>query len=130
MITKDKNFEETIRNFEGITVEYKNQISELIKFNDNSTKKIKELEEQKLNMINIIKDLENQNSNLISDLKYKNELFENEKNLNIVLKNQLENYKIKTHNLYSIAKDLESIKSSHRIESERIFFNLFNFYKE
>ncbi len=84
---KEKAFEESKKNFEKIIDEYKIQMSDLIRFNDCSTIKIKELEDQRNNMREMLKKLESENSNLNSEYKRGIDLFEEGKIVNENLRN-------------------------------------------
>lgn len=110
--------------------DYKNQISDLIRFNDCSTNKIKELENQNENLRDIIKKLEQENSNVQIECKNNIEFLEDEKNSNINLQNQLDEMNFKFSNLMKFCDEIKTAKQNHYESSTEILRKLNYLYKE
>ena len=127
---KEKFLEESKKNFEKNIEEYKCQMTDLIRFNDCSTIKIKELEDQRENLRDIVKKLENENLNLNSECRKKMDLYEIEKNSKDDIQNEYENLKQRVQILVQMFKDFQNIKENHKNKADKFFNNLFKFYKD
>jgi len=127
---KEKAFDESKKNFEKTIDEYKIQMTDLIRFNDCSTMKIKELEDQRDNFREIIHKLETENLNLNSECRKNFELYEDERNTKDAFKSDYEFLKERVRNMVQMLKELQSFKDANKNEADKFFDNLFNFYNQ
>jgi hypothetical protein len=130
LISKEKNFEESKKSFEKTIEEYKNKMNDLIRFNDCSTLKIKELEDLRENLREMIRKIESENIELNSEYRKKQEMFENEKILTIDLQSKLDKMRLNLQTLSLMFQDLRKIKDIHKDQFDNFFSNLYKFYKE
>jgi len=105
-------------------------MTDLIRFNDCSTTKIKELENQRDNFIEIIRKLENENLNFNSKYMENVELLDEERNIKEGLKSDYEYLKEKVRTMVCMLKDLQMFKDADKNEANKFFNNLFKFYNE
>lgn len=125
---KEKAFEDSKKSFEKTIEEYKIQMTDLIRFNDCSTLKIKELENQRDNLREIITKLETETLNINLECRKKIELYEEER---IQKENILRDHdylKEKVKMLIQMLKDLNVLKDVNKNKSDKFFNNLFKFY--
>lgn len=105
-------------------------MTDLIRFNDCSTLKIKELEDQRDKFREMIRKLENENLDLNSKVGENIDLYEEERKIKDNLRSDYEYLKEKVKKMVLMLKDLQSSKETNKIEGEKFFNNLFKFYSE
>ena len=84
----------------------------------------------RIKLLEIIKRLESENADLNHEYRKQEDLYEIEKNLHNDNKAELEDLKTKIHGLIALLKDLRNLKNIHSVQSEKVFNNLFKFYKD
>jgi len=127
---KEKVFEESKKNFEKTLDEYKVKMTDLIRFNDCSTMKIKELEEQRDDFREIIRNIETENLHLNSESKKNYEIFEEERRIKEGIKSDYYFLKERMKTLIQMLRELQMFRDANKNEADKFFNNLFNFYNE
>lgn len=105
-------------------------MTDLIRFNDCSTMKIKELEDQRDNFREMIRKLETGNLNLNSEFRKNIDLFEEERNIKEGLKSDYDFLKERVKTMVQMLKELQMFKDNNKNEANKFFNDLFKFYNE